>query len=74
MRERGSTDTPGLRSIPASSGQSDGLSAFAARYLLPRVADPSEIASAVLFLASGQSSFVTGSELFVDGGEVQAYK
>jgi NAD(P)-dependent dehydrogenase (short-subunit alcohol dehydrogenase family) len=38
------------------------------------VADPSEVASAVLFLASDQSSFVTGSELFVDGGEVQAYK
>lgn len=69
----GATDTPGLRSIPAD-GHSDGLSAFAARNLLPRVADPSEIASAVLFLASSQSSFMTGSELFVDGGEVQASK
>lgn len=38
---------------------------------LGRVGDPTEIANAVLFLASDQSSFVTGSELFVDSGEVQ---
>jgi NAD(P)-dependent dehydrogenase (short-subunit alcohol dehydrogenase family) len=38
--------------------------------MLARVADPDEIAAAVLFLSTGQSSFVTGSELFADGGEV----
>jgi NAD(P)-dependent dehydrogenase (short-subunit alcohol dehydrogenase family) len=38
-----------------------------------RLGDPDEIAAAVLFLSTAQSSFMTGSELFVDGGEVQVY-
>ena len=41
---------------------------------LSRVADPAEIASAVLFLATSESSYMTGSELFADGGEVQTYR
>ena len=36
-----------------------------------RVGEPEEIAKAALFLASSDSSFVNGAELFVDGGQAQ---
>jgi NAD(P)-dependent dehydrogenase (short-subunit alcohol dehydrogenase family) len=36
-----------------------------------RMGSPDEIAKVVLFLASAESSFVTGIELFVDGGMAQ---
>jgi dihydroanticapsin dehydrogenase len=37
-------------------------------HLLKRIADPREIAQAILFLASDEASFVTGALLMVDGG------
>jgi NAD(P)-dependent dehydrogenase (short-subunit alcohol dehydrogenase family) len=49
----------------------EGQKAFAALTPLQRMADPSEIAAAAAFLASSDSSFMTASEVAVDGGLAQ---
>ncbi|MES2056923.1 MAG: SDR family oxidoreductase [Pseudomonadota bacterium] len=49
----------------------EGQKAFAALTPLLRMADPSEIAAAAAFLASSDSSFMTASEVAVDGGLAQ---
>jgi NAD(P)-dependent dehydrogenase (short-subunit alcohol dehydrogenase family) len=38
---------------------------------LERMGTPEEVAKVVMFLASDDSSFITGIELFVDGGMAQ---
>lgn len=42
--------------------------AVESKYLLNRMAEPAELASGALFLASDASSFMTGSDLLIDGG------
>ncbi len=45
-----------------------GLQREVDRYALKRIAEPLEIAQAILFLTSTESSFITGAALAVDGG------
>jgi len=68
----GSIDTPGLSDLLASAetGQ-ERLKMIANAVPLGRLGTPNEIARAVVFLASEDSSYVTGTELFVDGGFAQ---
>ena len=69
----GSTKTPGLVDLagPDPARQQEMLDAMAAQIPMGRVGDPDEIAKAAVFLASDDSSFVNGIELFVDGGSAQ---
>ncbi|MBY0324921.1 MAG: SDR family oxidoreductase [Reyranella sp.] len=68
----GATSTPGWHDLAASPEAHEAMVAFVKSTTpLGRLADPKESAAAALFLASDDSSFVTGSELFVDGGSAQ---
>lgn len=69
----GATRTPGLVDLagPDRDQQQGLLDYLAAQIPMGRVGEPEEIASAALFLASSDASFVNGIELFVDGGQAQ---
>jgi NAD(P)-dependent dehydrogenase (short-subunit alcohol dehydrogenase family) len=62
----GPTDTPVIDGQPA-----DAIVRIVSTIPMGRMGDANEIAKAALFLASDDSSFVTGIELFVDGGRGQ---
>jgi NAD(P)-dependent dehydrogenase (short-subunit alcohol dehydrogenase family) len=68
----GATDTPGLRELFGSSdvGQ-QRLKIISSAVPLGRLGEPREVARAVVFLASDDSSYISGVELFVDGGFAQ---
>jgi NAD(P)-dependent dehydrogenase (short-subunit alcohol dehydrogenase family) len=55
---------PGMVDTPMTAGFERDLD----RYALGRIAEPLEIAQAILFLTSTESSFVTGAALAIDGG------
>jgi len=68
----GSTSTPGWHNLsPDEAANQQMIHEVEATTPLGRLAEPSEVAAAALFLASDDSSFVNGSELFVDGGAAQ---
>jgi NAD(P)-dependent dehydrogenase (short-subunit alcohol dehydrogenase family) len=68
----GATATPGLLNGLARTGQQEAMVAgLIEKTPLGRLGRPEETAAMALFLASGDSSFMTGSEVFVDGGSAQ---
>ncbi|WP_460160682.1 SDR family NAD(P)-dependent oxidoreductase [Pseudomonas sp. S2_B10] len=69
----GATKTPGLVGLagPDAEQQQGLLDYMASQIPMGRVGEPGEIAAAAVFLASDDSSFVNGIELFVDGGQAQ---
>jgi len=68
----GTIDTPGLNELLASSEVGEQRRKMISNAIpLGRFGTPAEVAKAVVFLASDDGSYVTGTELFVDGGFAQ---
>jgi NAD(P)-dependent dehydrogenase (short-subunit alcohol dehydrogenase family) len=64
----GYTDTPPWHSIEAAE---ELMKTISNNIPLGRFGTPDEVAKAVVFLASDDASYITGTELFVDGGFAQ---
>jgi NAD(P)-dependent dehydrogenase (short-subunit alcohol dehydrogenase family) len=64
----GFTDTPPWHSTEAAE---ERMTTISSGVPLGRFGTPDEIAKAVVFLASDDSKYITGTELFVDGGFAQ---
>jgi NAD(P)-dependent dehydrogenase (short-subunit alcohol dehydrogenase family) len=68
----GPIDTPAFNSSAQTKEEIEQIKAnLVAAVPMGRIGSPDEIAKAVSFLASDESSFITGIELFVDGGMAQ---
>jgi NAD(P)-dependent dehydrogenase (short-subunit alcohol dehydrogenase family) len=69
---RSNVVSPGPIETPAVDQQpADAIARIVSSVPMGRMGEPNEVAKAALFLASDDSSFVTGIELFVDGGRAQ---
>jgi NAD(P)-dependent dehydrogenase (short-subunit alcohol dehydrogenase family) len=68
----GTIDTPGLNNLLASGEAGEQRKKMISTAIpLGRLGKPDEIAAAVVFLASDDGSYITGTELFIDGGFAQ---
>src|SRR5260370_23724758 len=71
----GPVDTAMLAGHPKGAtmlaGHPEGMEEVASRVSMGRLGRPEEIAKTVTFLASDDASFITGDEVFVDGGDAQ---
>jgi NAD(P)-dependent dehydrogenase (short-subunit alcohol dehydrogenase family) len=71
-RIRSNVVSPGPINTPLANRQSpDVISRIVSTTPMGRMGEPDEVAKVALFLASDDSSFITGIELFVDGGRAQ---
>lgn len=61
-------DTPILDKHKERFGAEEALAKLGRQIPIGRVGTPREVANAILFLASDESSFITGAELIIDGG------
>ena len=61
-------DTPILNNLAAGGDRSAALAKLARQIPLGRIGQPDDVAYAVLYLASDESAFVTGTEIRIDGG------
>ena len=61
-------DTPILDGMARGGDRAETLKKLGRQIPIGRVAEPDDVAYAVLYLASDESGFVTGSELKIDGG------
>jgi len=69
---RANVVSPGpIGTEPVAHQPADVIERMVSTIPLGRMGEPEEVAKAALFLASSDSSFVTGAELFVDGGRAQ---
>lgn len=59
---------PGIIDTPMLDGMSEVFEPVTEQTPIGRAGIPEEVAQGALFLASNESSFVTGKELFIDGG------
>ncbi|NKN03061.1 SDR family NAD(P)-dependent oxidoreductase [Rhizobium leguminosarum] len=67
----GATETPGLKGLANAGEEAAFLQSLAEQIPLGRIGNPEETAAVAVFLASDDSSFMTGSEVFADGGSAQ---